>query len=169
MTLAFKRSSSGFTLIELLIVMTIVGLSVSMVGPSLYKQYEKARANQQIQKVELTFKYLAELAFYNYRPIEVETNGREIKAYFVGELTKGKAQEDGELEEESNKDEEDVNVQSNLLFSQEFKDVFIAPQTLIISGNGIPSIPAITVTQNETKHEIRLHHVVKKTNGNDAN
>ena len=47
-----KRSEAGVTLIEMLVVVTIIGLFVALVGPSLWKNTDKARvtaARSQIQ------------------------------------------------------------------------------------------------------------------------
>ena len=153
-------------MIELLIVIAIVGLSVSLVGPSLFKQYQKVVVSQKLSKVDLSIKYLSELAFYNYKTIEVSAEGKLISARFLSE---GKlAGADSETDEEALENTNDAESPKPLLFKQEFDDVFIRPMVFTIDSNGIPSVPSITVTLDSNPHELRLHHVIQKTSGNDT-
>lgn len=164
----------GFTLIELLIVMLLVGLSASLIGPSLYKQYDKSRSMQQRQKVEFSLKYLAQVAFYNRKSIVVSFDGSEVSAQykklsnqrFVEEVTNENddsiqgGDEDLQMEERSPLDPP--------LFTESFPDLFFKPLSIEIDSNGIAEVSSIFVYQNEVEQLIRFHHVIKKTVRNDA-
>lgn len=171
-TLTHKKRVQGFTLIELLIVMTLVGLAVSIVGPSLYKQYDKARTLQQRQKVEFSLKYLAQVAFYNQKTIVVSFNGSEVSAKF-------REQDHQELARESSGEEHFDSSDSEVplsdsqqaevgIFTESFPGLFFKPQAVDIDVNGIAEVSTISVFQNELEQPIRFHHVIKKTVGNDA-
>lgn len=173
-----QKKQTGFTLIELLIVMLLVGLSASLVGPSLYQQYDKTRLMQQRQKVEFSLKYLAQVAFYNQKVIEVSFNGSEVTAQYKKMNKKQVIEGDSDFEgnsfevnsfQESNEEQDPVDIsETKTLFSESYPGLFFKPITIEIDANGIAEASNISVFQNEIERTIRFHHVIKKTVRNDA-
>ena len=73
----------GFTLVELLIVLTIVGLTASLVAPLGAKQFEKARAQEEWLTLRRTVDGLAFRAFALGRETELHAKGSLLEWRFA--------------------------------------------------------------------------------------
>ena len=62
----------GFTLIELLIVLIIIGLGVSLVGPRMFVAYEKVRSSIEEQKLTMMLESVSMKAFLRRTPFTIE-------------------------------------------------------------------------------------------------
>jgi len=62
-------NSKGFTLIELLIVLVLIGLAGSMVGPNLWLTYAKASERNAVQTVAASIQALRLKAFHSGKPV----------------------------------------------------------------------------------------------------
>ncbi len=80
MTLSFTLNSEinprdyqkGFTLIEILIVLVILGLGVSLVGPRMFATYEKVQSSVEEQKLTLILESVSMKAFLRRTPFTIE-------------------------------------------------------------------------------------------------
>lgn len=70
-----RRIGSGFTLVELLIVLTIVGLTASLIAPLGAKQFDKARAQEEWLTLRRTVDGLAFRAYALGRGTEIRVEG----------------------------------------------------------------------------------------------
>lgn len=60
-----RRDAAGFTLIELMIVMSIVALTLSLVGPLAIDSLDKARARSELVTLKNWMRYQSHKAFIN--------------------------------------------------------------------------------------------------------
>lgn len=73
-----RPSNSGFTLIELIVVISIVAISYSLVGPNLFKNLDKTNFYAEKKDIQELFKTLGNRAFINSQPVEVVLSGKTI-------------------------------------------------------------------------------------------
>lgn len=73
-------SRQGFTLIELLIVLIILSLTASFVGPVALRQVEKTRVLAEREKLSLALDYIRFEAFSNSILIRVEFDRQQLLA-----------------------------------------------------------------------------------------
>ena len=77
--LRHMRFSQGFTLIEILVVMLIVSLGASLVGPRLFGVYEKIQASVEEQKLVDLLAMVKMRAFLRQTPYSIETDRNILK------------------------------------------------------------------------------------------
>lgn len=68
----------AFTLLELLVVMSIVGLSLSLVGPLVLEQVDKTKANAEVKQLEQYIDMTLAGAYLAGQPIVLQFNGRQL-------------------------------------------------------------------------------------------
>jgi len=83
--LQHTRFAKGFTLIEILVVMLIVSLGVSLVGPRLFGVYEKVQASVEEQKLIDLLAMIRMKAFLRQTPYSIETDHNTLKIKDEGE------------------------------------------------------------------------------------
>lgn len=79
----------GFTLVELLIVLTIIGLTASLVAPLGAKQFDKARAQEEWLTLRRTVDGLAFRAYALGRGTEIRAEGTSL-SWRVADGSSGK-------------------------------------------------------------------------------
>ena len=62
----------GFTLIELMVVMAIMSVAFSLIGPNLMKVYEKAKYQSESIELREILKRISNKAFLNGRAVSLE-------------------------------------------------------------------------------------------------
>jgi len=67
-----RRDNSGFTLIELIVVMLIVSILASMVGPEIFKRIEKIKISADEKKLELILDTAKLLSFTRKSPLFIK-------------------------------------------------------------------------------------------------
>lgn len=130
-----STQSSGFTLVELLIVLTIIGLTASLVAPLGAKQFDKARAQEEWLTLRRTVDGLAFRAYSLGRETELHAKGTSLEWTF----TDGKK---GRLN---------------------FKKVFFAPeQTISIDRNGYADRDRLELRMAGAPRELTLNNWLTK-------
>lgn len=125
-----RGCSSGFTLVELMVVILIVGLLASLVGPYGSRLFDRARAQQERVDIERLMRRLGSNAFMRGKSIRVEGHGSKL--YWEAD-----DQNSGERE---------------LQYS------FVNPETVIeINRNGIARPDTLTITQSGRDSTIELN------------
>ncbi|WP_206484700.1 type II secretion system protein [Thalassotalea sp. G2M2-11] len=71
----------GFTLIELMIVLSIVALLMTMVGPFALNIIDKTQAKQERLSIENWLRKVSSLSFYSGQVLWIEFNGRLVSLY----------------------------------------------------------------------------------------
>lgn len=74
-----SQLKNGFTLIELMIVMAIVALLLTMVGPLAINNLEKAQAKQEMLSVKNWLKKLSYQSFFTSQEIKLILEGKQMK------------------------------------------------------------------------------------------
>jgi len=75
----------GFTLIELMIVMFIVALLMSIVGPMAINSVEKAQAKQEMLTVKNWLRKISHRAFTTGKVYQLSLEGKKAELYIVNE------------------------------------------------------------------------------------
>ncbi|CAH9056817.1 hypothetical protein PSECIP111854_01870 [Pseudoalteromonas sp. CIP111854] len=70
---------NGFTLIELMIVMMIVALLTSLVGPLAFESLSRSQAKSEVMEVKRVLASASQKAFLLGEKLEIELSGSEIK------------------------------------------------------------------------------------------
>ena len=70
------KAKSGFTLLELLVVMAIMGLSLTLVGPLVFDQVDKTKANAELKQLEVLFNSTASSAYLSGQTVQLSFDGK---------------------------------------------------------------------------------------------
>ena len=73
--------SVGFTLIELLVVLVILGLSVSVVAPDMFKMLERVQKREEQHTISETLKLLKERSFFSTHDYFITFKDNKFSAY----------------------------------------------------------------------------------------
>jgi len=76
-----KKIKNGFTLIELMVVMSIVALLMTMVGPLAINSVEKANAKQEMLSLKQWFRQVSSRAFYTGQEYTIKLAGKEARLF----------------------------------------------------------------------------------------
>ena len=68
---------NGFSLIELLVVMSIISIIVSLIGPDSLKVASKAKQYTELQSVHSLIRSSSKYALYSSQPVVLEFNGKD--------------------------------------------------------------------------------------------
>jgi len=115
-----KQLKNGFTLIELMVVMSIVALLMTMVGPLAINSVEKANAKQEMLSLKNWFRKVSARAFYTSQAHTVKLAGKEVYLY--------------------------VEEQEQAIEKFSFQSLFFQPQVLNYSNKGFVELDKITGT-----------------------
>ena len=69
---------TGFTLIELLIVLMIIGLSAGLVGPAIFKSYDRLRMKIEEERVAELIAMAGRRAFFQQRSRQIEISSERL-------------------------------------------------------------------------------------------
>lgn len=118
MMLVSKRNHViGFTLIELLVVIVIMALATGAVGPSLIKQYDSMKRQQEIKKLEFQLRFIGQQAYYHREGISVVLDGKTMNKQVGGDER-----------------------------SFEFEHLFFQPTKILFNKHGNPSVSHLNAT-----------------------
>ena len=84
----FKLGSMGFSLIELLVVMLIIGLLASLVGPKIFSQVDKARQKDAQAQIELLGQALDLYRLENHRYPSTSEGLEAVETYLKKKVPK---------------------------------------------------------------------------------
>ncbi|MCW4446352.1 prepilin-type N-terminal cleavage/methylation domain-containing protein [Vibrio splendidus] len=129
----------GFTLIELLIVLTLMALAATLVGPATINQVEKAEARAELNQLKSTLRKTSSVAFARGGGVALQVYNNEL---VLLDLTK-----------------EPVNTQSHL-----FKFIgFPEEQIVAFNHNGYPDPESLIIVFRGARKEINLFRLVEAT------
>ncbi len=125
-----SRFNKGFTLVELLIVLVLIGLSSSIVLPSMWQQFDQVKYRSEIAKVKSMVKYCRHFSFYQNQALIVNFNENKLN------VTRKK---DGEI-----------------LRTMQFDTFTFAPQTLHFEKQGSISQLRLALIKNKQEMKVEL-------------
>jgi len=108
--------NSAFTLIELMVVMAIVALLMSMVGPLAINTLEKAQAKQEMLTMKNWFRKISYRAFSTGQTYQLKLSGKKAELFQV--------------------DVNEKRESSKLILSKNLESLFFQPQILTYSKKG---------------------------------
>ncbi len=113
-----RMKKNGFTLIEIMIVMSIVALLMTMVGPLAINSVEKANAKQEMLTMKNWFRKISYRAFSTGNSYQLKLSGKKAELYQVFNSTE----------------------QTPVLFkTKNLESLFFQPQILNYSAKGFVS------------------------------
>lgn len=80
--------TAGFTLIELMIVVAIMSTALALIGPTLFKSYEKAQYRTDIVELKDTLRKISYKAFINGRKVTLELKGKDMTFMYMDSSSK---------------------------------------------------------------------------------
>lgn len=73
------KQSKAFTLLELLVVMAIMGTSLALVGPLVFDQVDKTKANAELKQLQQLIDTTASIAYLSGQPVNLQFNGKSLR------------------------------------------------------------------------------------------
>lgn len=142
MSLFTKRATKGFTLIELMVVMVIMSLLISVVGPLSVRSLDKAEAKQEMLGLKNLLVKVSERSFYHNKKHILHFNGKSLKLF------------------SADSDE--------ALLTKSFTSLFFFPVTIEYNQNGFVKQKMLTGTYRGNSIELDLEKWVnsQKQNAN---
>jgi prepilin-type N-terminal cleavage/methylation domain-containing protein len=78
-------NSKGFTLIELMVVLAIISVAYSLVGPNLFNTYKKMQGQAELKEFKNTLNKISYKSFINAREVVLQLNDRSVKYRYIDE------------------------------------------------------------------------------------
>jgi len=136
----YNTVSSGFTLIELMIVMSIVALLLSLVGPMAIQNLEKAEAKQEMLMMKNWLKKISYRASATGQQHQLKLSGNKAELYMI--VT----------------DQNEST--SHTLITKTFNSLFFKPQQLTYSIKGFVSPEELQAQYRSKDLTININHWV---------
>ncbi|MDX2370003.1 MAG: type II secretion system protein [Colwellia sp.] len=127
-----QKRNSGFTLIELMVVMSIVALLMTMVGPLAINAVDKANAKQEMLTIKNWLRKVSYRAFYTGQEYTIKLAGKEVQLFYRYE-------------------------QITAITKIEFETLFFQPQTLNYNNRGFVEPNKVTGTFQGKTMELDLN------------
>ena len=115
-----KSKYKGFTLIELMVVMSIVALLLTMVGPLAINAVDKANAKQEMLTMKNWLRKISYRAFATGNEYQLKLAGKKAELFAI----------------ESGMEQSDEIQQLSPLITHTFESLFFQPQVLTYSAKG---------------------------------
>ena len=132
----------GFTLIELMVVMTIVGILLSLVGPMAMNALDKAEAKKELLAFQNWVQHIGAKTYYTGQQRKVVLEGKLVSLYI----------DSGEPKLES---------------SYETKALFFRPQMFTVNRSGYASVSKISGTLKDKEIDIDLDKLINHSYSGD--
>ena len=130
-----KSNFHGFTLIELMVVMAIVALLLTMVGPLAINAVDKANAKQEMLTMKNWLRKISYRAFATGKQYQLKLAGKKAELFTI----------------EKGIEQSNHNQQVTPLITHSFESLFFQPQVLIYNDKGFVSPTTIQGTyRNQT-------------------
>ncbi|WP_108947131.1 pilus assembly FimT family protein [Shewanella halifaxensis] len=133
--LAFNRSNKGFTLIELMVILLIMGVLLSLVGPLAVKNVDKTNSRTEELQLKNWFDKVSQSAFYRSQIVTISLQGRAVNATV------------------------DVAASKVKIDSIMFDSLFFPPQELELNKNGFFKQESVNYQSADKRFKITLQPV----------
>ncbi|MBL4909427.1 MAG: prepilin-type N-terminal cleavage/methylation domain-containing protein [Alteromonadaceae bacterium] len=139
--LKLKQNSNykhhAFTLIELMVVMAIVAILMTMVGPLAINTLDKAQAKQEMLTMKNWFRKISYRAFATGQTYQLKLTGKKAELFLINSDPQAK--------------------KAKLILSKSLESLFFQPQTLTYSAKGFVSPLSVTGTYRHKALTIDLN------------
>ena len=132
------RRVPGFTLVELLVVLAILGIALSLVGPFTINQLDKVKRAQEREEIRLLLNEWQFRAFNQRRAIELGFSGRQLL------VSRGSAINRPQVELESQ------------IASYEFAFSQFPSQSIIVNAHGYANYDQLQLLQGEREFTLNI-------------
>lgn len=148
----------GFTLVELLIVIGIMGLVLSLVGPLTVNQLDSAKRSQEREQLNLYLRHYQFRALQHREKLILSFEGRYLRIYQdVPDAVRVQAQVDAESDRDRFGRPEAAEIPETFLLREyEFEHLAFRPQQLRINAHGYWSPTHLEWLEGEREMEKTL-------------
>ncbi|MGJ8680091.1 prepilin-type N-terminal cleavage/methylation domain-containing protein [Paraglaciecola sp.] len=119
----------GFTLIELMVVMAIIAILMSLVGPLVVNSLQKSQAKVEVMTIKRWSKNISIRAFMTQQVLLLELNGKSAKL---------------------------INEQNVVIKSVDFEYLYFQPQSIEFNSNGYALQGSLQYQLKENRFEFSL-------------
>ncbi|MFC4656857.1 Tfp pilus assembly protein FimT/FimU [Rheinheimera marina] len=123
------KSSRGFTLIELMIVIMLLGLVMSLVGPLTMQQVDSARARSEQESLQRWLRQQSFEAYTRQQAVQLSFDGKGVYAY---------------------------DADGRRILLKQFSYLFFTPQHVELNVNGFPEPVRLQLTRLEQQQDLDL-------------
>ena len=123
-----KSGHSGFTLIELMVVMAIMSILFSLIGPLVQQQVDKVKASEEWYSFTQQSRQIAALAFFQGKTYSLKLKGNQLQLYVNAELVQ----------------------------QQQFEQLIFNEQQVQFNANGYPDKATITAQVRQATKTLSL-------------
>ncbi|WP_299791216.1 prepilin-type N-terminal cleavage/methylation domain-containing protein [uncultured Shewanella sp.] len=145
MMLGFSHKSQGFTLIELMVILVIMGVLLSLVGPLAVNNLDKVTVKTEEKQLQNWLIKTSFSAFNRGTPLSVNLQGHQVVVYAATPL---------ELEGNS-ADTDPIDLIT-------FETLFFQPQTLLLNKNGFPSADTVEYQLTDKQFSINVQKMMQR-------
>jgi len=129
------KRQRAFTLIELMVVMAILALLMSLVGPMAINSVERAKSRQEMMSVKNWLRVVSARAFNTGQAHVIKFSGKQAQLYT----------------------QNDYESESAPIIERDFESLFFQPQLLAYNKNGFVEQKLLTGTNRGQDLEINLN------------
>jgi prepilin-type N-terminal cleavage/methylation domain-containing protein len=151
-TLIKRSLTNGFTLIELMIVMAIVSVLITMVGPLAINSLEKAEAKQELLTLKTWIRKISYRAYSVGQSFTLELSGKRATLYHDNTIFNNNIK----TTKSSAIDKSDREV----IMTKTFGALFFQPQKLLYNEKGFVEPKQLVGTYRERQFQINLYEWV---------
>lgn len=154
-----NKRSSGFSLIELMVVLLIISISLSLVGPSVAKVYSQHMALQETRLLKQMVTDVSVFAFTQHHPIGINLSGNQFTASMVTDSSapvhdtpKGYGGAPRPVDEEHS--------ETAIVLEHRFAYLQFSEQEVIATQDGLLSVDALIArATNGEQKRVEIHGV----------
>lgn len=122
-----RQSQQAFTLIELMVVMAIMTVMFSLIGPLAQNQVEKLKAADELAEFSRFLRSESALAFFSGQPRQLDLNSNQVSVF----------------------------VNEQLATSKTFKQLTFVQNSIVFNANGFPSSNMVELIVRNQKQQVK--------------
>lgn len=145
----FSCTTKGFTLIELMVILVIMGVLLSLVGPLAVQNLDKVTVKTEEKQFQNWLIKTSFSAFNRGSPLALNLQGHQVVVYAATQF---------EQEGSSEANSEDTDPIDSITF----ETLFFQPQTLLLNKNGFPSADTVEYQLTDKQFSINVQQMMQR-------